>query len=206
MPSIEETPVYYHSSANATDFLICPECKYPRSLQITFPGHYDKERETQALLETAWQHIVPVASSFVLLGFSGEWDTSVVEFIFSAAQHEGIPVVDVRTPPEKGSTHYVRDLWRRRFPRVRYQPMFCEADRFATLITEYQTTHHAALATPLPATISKRVPADLIWDESGSELRPLTGHICAFDDFAYLENYSQLGLNRLLKNSIYDAR
>ncbi|MGH8659889.1 MAG: HD domain-containing protein [Gammaproteobacteria bacterium] len=192
-----QTPVYDLPTSDPKQRLTCPECKCQRNLQIAFPGHHDKERESEAILDAAWRYLVPSTSLFMIMGFSGEWDGSVVEFVFSAAQLLSVPVIDVRIKPDEESSHYIKDIWCQRFPRVEYQPIYCTADEFATRAANNVSARNNAEVIAVvgcPVIKPKPLPADHIWDTRGTDVRPMIGQICAADDFRSLENYSQLGL------------
>jgi hypothetical protein len=203
------TPIYALSSletpVGAEKLILCPECEEARNLQIAFPGYYVKEQESDEMLATLWQHVVPDLSIIIVIGFSGEWDRSTVDFIFKAAQSQKIPVVDVRLRPRppKGETHYIYNTWRENYSTVReYIPLYGTADDFAQRLSkaiETQTERMSptsSKSTPRLQPPSVRVGPDFIWrtGEDHERCSDVAGSICFESDVTKLEEYSQLGL------------
>lgn len=202
-----ETPVYELSAQPESDnrsadmLLACPECAEERNLQISFPGYHLKERESEEILAAVNTFVVPSVSMIIILGLSGEWDPALVEFAFTAAQTQDVPVVDVRLKPGDGQSHYIYDVWRTRYPTLRYLPLYGKADEFVDAVTRCVDKIGAgdvASDGPAPSLDMIGVEQDHIWRQERAEDRNnLAGHISKLGEVDTLRFYSQLGLKTL---------
>lgn len=199
------TPIYALSSpetsVGAEKLILCPECEEARNLQIAFPGYYVKEQESDEMLAMLWRHVVPNLSIIIVIGFSGEWDRSVVDFTFKVAQSQKIPVVDVRLRPLKGESHYIYNSWRENYPTVHeYIPIYGTADDFAQRMDkaiEAQTERLSptlAKSTPRPQPGVVVISPDEIWTEKEERPSDVAANISREPDVENLQQYSQLGL------------
>lgn len=180
--------------------LACPECGELRTLQIGFPGHHEKEVESEKILACLWRFVVPSTSMFVLLGFSGEWDRSIVDFIFEASRYQKIPVLDVRLEPKEGAKHFIRGVWNTEYNDVNYSPEYDKADHFAELMRQTAGRQPPLRLVPTDSKpthlrgFSSQVPPDEIWHPKGWDSPYGSGAICNEREFAELNYFSQLGL------------
>ncbi|MGH8609867.1 MAG: hypothetical protein ACREX9_21395, partial [Gammaproteobacteria bacterium] len=201
----DETPVYDLDSyakksgdgrSSSGSLLGCPECGEPRTLQIGFPGHHGKELESEKILASLWRFVVPSRSMFILLGFSGEWDRAVVNFVFEAGRSQSIPILDVRLEPKEGAKHFIHDVGRIEYADVEYKGLYGTADRFAELMKRTGIDKHKQLKTPSvpnPTHIGEfgaPMPADETWHKEPWTSPHGSAHICSAGELRDLSFFS----------------
>lgn len=177
--------------------LKCPECHSARGLQISFPGLHLKELESEDILADLWSFVAPSTSAVIVMGFSGEWDQSAVEFLLKAAQSQKIVIVDVRLRPDPDGTHYLRDIWHHKYGRSpNYSALYGACDTFTKSIETVMSQFVPEMDKSSPKLKGIRnIPSDLIWNKDKEEVSSLvSAHICRLPEVEKLKFYSQLGL------------
>jgi len=79
--------------------LCCGCCRYPRRLQISFPGVFNKEVEIDDAVAAFHQFFGSRLAGIVFLGFSGAWDESLVDYLAARAAVLDVPIVSVSQQP-----------------------------------------------------------------------------------------------------------
>lgn len=86
-----------NTGTDEAEWLLCPNCRRPRQLQIHFTGYERKEQLAQDLIRVLYRYVSPEIGSIVCIGFSGLWDTSLVEYVAGMGrdlQHEPVTADD----------------------------------------------------------------------------------------------------------------
>jgi len=175
--------------------LICPECDSTRELQISFPGYHLKELESEDILSDLWRFIVPSTSALIVMGFSGEWDQSAVDFLFKVAQSQRIPIADIRLRPEPTRTHNLWEVWRNKYGAAQdYFALYGTCDMFAKSMKMRMSLSEKPPRKELAKLQVANVPADQIWSRDDETDASISAQLCGVPDVEQLRYYSQLGL------------
>ncbi|MCD4829528.1 MAG: HD domain-containing protein [Candidatus Cloacimonetes bacterium] len=71
--------------------LKCPECGSTRTVTLSFPGYYIKDQEINELMAATWESFGTRISCIITVGFSGNSDSVIVDYLVKFAEQLEIP-------------------------------------------------------------------------------------------------------------------
>ncbi len=86
----------------------CPSCNGKRVSYLSFPGAYEKDRDTQRILSKIWQYLAIRIGSVTVLGLSGAWDSLIVAFLADLLRERSIPLLVVDKYPN--ASYLIKEL------------------------------------------------------------------------------------------------
>ena len=169
--AIEKNQSDKQTPSSVNNILICPDCKTRRRLTISFPGLEVKEREIRYTFDSLWESLGCRLSLICTVGFSGNWDREIVNYLASIAHKLDAPWFNVSIARPECIDPQQPESLVRSSTSTPQTAVHIIGTKFRGRYFEIKTSKGSTILAQLP-----RVPKDITHQETGLHS----------EDYAYL--------------------